>query len=142
MSLMTDFATYAEAQTGITDLLGSTNTRLYPLIALDATLPYTIYYRVANQRQPSNSGSSGFKTTTLRLVHFAETYIGADALAEAWRAELDGYQRASWGSTFITQCRLDDENEQLEPVEFAQNDAPYFVAQEYAVSFTESVPTF
>lgn len=139
MSLMTDLEDYLEAQTAITNLIG---TRFFPQIAKSADLPYSIYYRVANRRNPSNSGSSGLKTTTLRFVHFAETYTGADAIAEAFRGELDGFQRDNWGSTFIHQCRLDDENEQLEPLEFAQNQAPYFIVQEYSVSYKESVPSY
>lgn len=143
MSLMTDLATYVEAQSGITDILGATDTKFYPQIAKGGvSLPYTIYYRPANRRNPSNSGSSGLKTTTIRMVHFAKTYGGADALAEAFRAELDGFPRGSWGSTFIHQCRLDDESDSLEPLEFAQNDAPHFISQEYAVTYKETVPSF
>lgn len=141
MSLMTDLATYVEAQSGITNLI---STRFYPQIAKGGTsLPYTIYSRAGQQRNPKESGSTGLVTTVVRMVHFAETYAGAQAVADAFRLEMDGLTRATTvGSTKIHQCRLDNESDNIDPVEFAQNSAPHFVAQEYAISHKETVPTY
>lgn len=139
MSLMTDLSTYVESQSSITDLI---STKFYPQLAKSASVPYTIYYRPANSRSPHSGGSSGLITTSVRMVHFAATYAAAANIAEQFRLKLDGFQRDSWGSTFIHQCRLDDENDNIEPLEFAQNEAPHFVAQEYAVTYKETAPTF
>lgn len=141
MSLMTDLATYVEAQSGITNLI---STRFYPQIAKGGTdLPYTIYSRAGQTRQPHSGGSSGLVTTVVRMVHFAETYGGAQAVADAFRLEMDGLTRATTvGSTRIHQCRLDSESDSIDPVEFAQNDAPHFVSQEYTITHKESVPTY
>lgn len=141
MSLMTDLATYVEAQSGITSLI---STRFYPQIAKGGTdLPYTIYSRASQIRQPHARGSSGLVTTTVRMVHFADTYATAQSVADAFRLEMDGLTRATTvGSTKIHQCRLDSESDSIDPVEFAQNSAPHFVAQEYAITHKETAPTY
>jgi hypothetical protein len=139
MSLMTDLATYVEAQATITALI---DTRFFPQIAKSAELPYTIYYRPANRRQHKSGGSTGLVTTTIRMVHFASTYTAAANLADQFRLKLDGKPRGTIGSTFLHQVRLEDENDSLEPLEFAQNEAPAFVTQEYAVTYKETVGTF
>jgi len=139
MSLMTDLATYVEAQATITTLIG---TRFFPQLAKSADLPYTIYYRPANKRSSHSGGSTGEITTTVRMVHFAETYAAAANLADQFRLKFDGKPRGTIGSTYVKQIRLEDERDSLEPLEFAQNEAPHFVTQEYAVSYRETVGTF
>lgn len=140
MSLMTDLATYVEAQSSITSIIG---TRFFPQLAKSADLPYSIYYRPANKRTSKSSGSTGLVTTTIRMVHFAETYAAAANIADQFRLKMDGMPRGTIGAaTFLHQVRLDDENDSLEPLEFAQNDAPHFVTQEYAVTYKETVGTF
>ena len=138
MSLMTDLATYVETQSGITDLIG---TRFYPQIAKSADLPYVIYLRAEQQRQPHSGGSSGLVTTTMRITCFADTYNEAQDIADKFRLELDGFQRDDWGSTTIHQCRLEAESDGLEPLHFGQNDAPHFVSQDYQITHKETVPS-
>lgn len=139
MSLMTDLATYVEAQATITALIG---TKFFPQMAKSAELPYTIYFRPANRRQPKSSGSTGLVTTTVRMVHFAETYTEASNIAEQFRLKLDGKPRGTIGSTFVHQIRLDDDNDALDVIEFGSNAPPHFVTQDYAISYKETVPSF
>lgn len=141
MSLMTDLPTYVEAQSSITTLIG---TKFYPQIAKGGTQPpYTIFGRSGQSRNPHSGGASGLVTTIIRMVHFADTYTEAQAVADAFRLKLDGLTRGTtFGSTHIHQCRLDSESDAIDPVEFAQNSAPHFVAQEYAITCKETVPTY
>lgn len=139
MSLYADLCTYIETKTAITNLI---STRFYPQIVKGgATLPYAIYSRTNVQRYPVSSGSSGLVTTTVRITSFADTYDGAVGLANQFRIALDGKSGTIGSGTVMDKCRLVSESDNIDPVEFAQNDAPHFVSQDYQITHTESIPT-
>lgn len=138
MSLRADLMTYLESKTAITNLVA---TRIYPQIAKgNVSLPYVIYSRQNVDRHPTASGSSGIVTTTIRLTAFADFYDDALDLADQLRIALDGKQGAV-GDSYFESCRLVAESDNIDPVEFAQNEAPHFVSQNYQIVHTESAPT-
>ena len=139
MSLYADLCTYIETKSAITNLIG---TRIYPQIAKGGvSLPYAIYSRSDVKRYPVSAGSMGLVTTTVRITSFAETYDGAVSLANEFRIALDGKSGSIGSGSVFDKCRLVNESDSIDPVEFAQNDAPHFVSQDYQITHTESVPT-
>lgn len=139
MSLRADLMTYLESKTAITSLV---STRIYPQIAKgDVRLPYVIYSRTAVDRAAIATGASGLVFTTVRLTSFAETYDAAVNLADQLRIVLDGKSGTIGDATYFDKCRLIAESDNIDPVEFAQNDAPHFVSQDYQITHTESIPT-
>lgn len=138
MSLQSDLCTYVESKTAITNLIG---TRFYPQIVKGgAELPFAVYSRVSVKRYPASSGSTGLVTTVVRITSFAAEYGDACDLADQFRIILDG-KRMTVGSTYFDGCRLIDESDSIDTVEFAQNDAPHFVSQDYQITHYESIPT-
>lgn len=138
MSLRSSICAYIETKTAITNLIG---TRFYPQIVKGGSeLPYAVYTRSSVMRNPTSAGSSGMVTTMLRIVTFAESYTDAEDTADQFRIALDGY-RGTMGDQFFSSCQLVSESDNIDPVEFAQNSAPHFVAQEYSITHRESAPT-
>lgn len=147
MSLQTSLCTYIETKTAITDLIGTAPCRFYPQIikanaraASGALRTCAVYSRVGVTRHPKASGSTGFCTTIIRITSFAQEYADACELANQFRIALDGKQ-GDIGDEDIDGIRLVDERDNIDPVEFAQNDAPHFVSQDYQVNHYESIPT-
>ena len=140
MSLMTSLYAHLTAKAGIAELIDS---RLYPQIAPpDSPKPHSVYFRAGRNRQPHSGGASGLVTDRVVISHYAATYSGADAVAEAFRNEMDGLQRVTVDeSVQISRTNLLDERDTLDPIEFAQSDAPHFVRQEYEITYSESLPT-
>lgn len=138
MSLQSSLCTYVESKTEVTDLI---STRFYPQIVKGGVaLPFAVYSRVSVKRYPKSTGSTGLLTTVVRIVSFAQEYSDAVNLADQFRDILDG-KTGTVGDQYFDGCRLIDESDNIDPVEFAQNDAPHFVSQDYQITHYESVPT-
>lgn len=141
MSLQTSLAAYIETKTAITDIIGTSPCKFFPQIAKGGVdVPLAIYSRSSVKRYPTTAGSSGMLTTVVRIVSFGADYAEAVDLANQFRIALDG-KKGTVGDQHFNACLLIDESDSLEPVQFAQNDAPHFVAQEYQITHTESAPT-
>lgn len=141
MSLQTTLCTYVESKSAITNLIGTSPCRFLPQIVKgNVDLPFAVYSRVSVKRHPKSTGSTGFLTTVVRITSFAQAYADACNLAEQFRIVLDGKQ-GEFGVDDIDSCRLIDESDSIDPVEFAQNDAPHFVSQDYQFNHYESIPT-
>lgn len=141
MSLQSSLCTYIETKSAITNLIGTSPCRFFPQIVKGGVdLPCAVYSRVSVRRYPKSSGSTGFVNTVIRITSFAREYTDALDLADQFRIVLDG-KTGTIGSDTIEMCRLIDESDNIDPVEFAQNDAPHFVSQDYQFTHTESIPT-
>lgn len=135
MSLGSSLYTYVQAQSSITDLIGN---KFRPQIALPGDdLPLTLYRRSSRGRTPIASGDTGQVTTTVVMTHFADTYAEAESVAEAFRTKLNG-KTGTVGTENFRSCFLVLESDELESLQFAQNDAPYFITQEYQIVHTET----
>jgi hypothetical protein len=147
MSLQSSLCAYIETKSAITDLIGTAPCRFYPQIVkgqvrdTDGSLKScAVYSRSSVRRFPTTAGSSGALNTVVRIVSFAQEYADAVDLANQFRIALDG-KKGTVGDQHFGACLLIDESDSIEPVEFAQNDAPHFVAQEYQITHHESAPT-
>lgn len=145
MSLMSSLYAHLTAKAGIAELIDG---KMFPQIAPVGAKPHTVYFRAGRNRQPHSTAASGIVTDRVVFLHFAEHYdtigqtVGASAVAEAFRNELDCLQRVTINEEIhISRCNLLDERDTLDPVEFAQSDAPHFVRQEYEITYSESLPT-
>jgi hypothetical protein len=141
MSLQSSICAYVETKSAITNIIGTSPCRFFPQIAKgNQTLPLAVYSRSSVKRFPTSAGSSTALVTVVRIVSFAQEYVDAVDLANQFRIVLDG-KRGTVGDQHFGACLLIDESDSIEPVEFGQNDAPHFVAQEYQISHHESAPT-
>lgn len=141
MSLHSSIAAYIETKSAITDIIGTAPCKFFPQIAKGGVQPpLAIYSRSSVTRKPTTAGSSGLLITVVRIVSFGQDYDEATNLANQFRIALDG-KKGTVGDQHFGACLLIDESDSLEPVQFAQNDAPHFVAQEYQITHHESVPT-
>lgn len=141
MSLQSSLAAYIETKSAITNIIGTSPCKFFPQIAKGGVdVPLAIYSRSSVRRFPTTQGSTGLVTTVMRIVSFGEEYVDALDLANQFRIALDG-KKGTVGDQHFNACLLIDESDSLEPVQFAQNDAPHFVAQEYQITHYESAPT-
>lgn len=64
-------------------------TKVFPIAADKAELPYISYRRKATEQSPMKQGQFGSDTVTLEVVCYAARYSDSIDLAEAVRAALD-----------------------------------------------------
>jgi len=109
---------YLAARPEITNVIGSSPTRLYPVAAPQNPLaPFVVYQQINEDRERAGSGPAGVVDATFNLSCWDQTYPGAKALARLLRRELEN-ARGWWsdveiGSVQANQTR-DDFNGDLE----------------------------
>src|SRR5512139_2220419 len=85
--------------TAVTDLIGA---RLYPsVIPQDVAMPAVAYQLIDSQHVSSRSGISHLARSLYQFTCEAETYAGADALADAVRGCWHDYRNATLLNTRI-----------------------------------------
>jgi hypothetical protein len=135
---------YWVAQSGITDLVG---TRIYPTIApTSATRPYAVYQIISEAREPHMAAASELVSKRVQVTCYGSTPDSAEAVAEAFRAEMDGYSGDTMGSgdnaTAVRRVLLDGAGEGADPPNIGDQQAIYWKRQDYIVWHHETVPTF
>ncbi len=76
----------------ITDIIGTSPVRLYPLIAEQgASLPYIVYQQISGVRDYTMDGPSGYVDSRYQIICWAATYGAAKRLFEAVRKFFNGY---------------------------------------------------
>jgi hypothetical protein len=77
--------------------------RVFPIVRRDGSaLPAIVYQQISGVRDQMLSGPSGFVEARFQINCWAETYEGADELAEAVRGALDGYNGTK--ESVVIQC--------------------------------------
>lgn len=81
----------------ITAIVGSgTAARVYPGIAPQGTArPCIVYSRTGSEYDPCLSARLGWANSDIQVISIADTYLGAEALAAAVRATLEGWTSSS-----------------------------------------------
>ncbi len=122
--------TFLEAQTAITNLVGS---RIYPLILPQKpAYPALTYARVSGLRLHNFGGVAGRGWPRFTVSLWAETYAAAKALAEKTRQALDGH-RGALGSAAGVAVSIENE------IDFYEGEAKvYRVLQDYFISHLET----
>lgn len=143
MSFTDGFRTYLTAQSPITAIVGSTKPRVYGgnKIPEGKDLPCIVYFRAGAEHFQYMAAASGRAIATLQVDSWDTTYVGALALSEAVRGELDGYQGAM-GDDNCRMCHLQGDVDDFVPSDHGDDIGRYVVSQTYLIGYSESVPTF
>lgn len=98
--------------------------RVYPVVRREgSSLPALVYQQISGVRDHIFAGPSGFVEARFQINCWAETYEGADELADAVRVAVDGYNGTK--ESVVIQCiHLIDEGDM--PVLSADNESLSF----------------
>lgn len=130
--------TYLAAQSGISNIVG---TRIYPVaLPQKATRPALTYSRVTGGHYHNLTSATGAAIPTFEIDCWADSYEGADVLAEAVRQEMQGL-RGTWGSDAVKSVVLDDEEDSYSDPIDASDKGVYRITLRYRIMYTESIPT-
>lgn len=132
MTIETEIRTRLAADGTIAGLVG---TRIYAVrLPQDPSYPAIIYSRVSGVRLHNLDGPAGRAMPRLSIDCWSETYVGAQALAAAVRASLDGFN----GSLATLKAVILIENEiDLFDADAGQEGA-YRIVQDYIVNHEEA----
>jgi hypothetical protein len=79
------------------------STRVYPIVRREgSSLPAIVYQQITGARDHVMSGPSGFVSSRFQINCWADTYAGADELADAVRIAFDGYDGTK--ENVVIQC--------------------------------------
>jgi hypothetical protein len=99
---------YLAGRPEITNVIGSSPTRFYPVVAPQNPIaPFVAYQRANATRERAASGPTGAAEAVYNLTCWAETYPQAAALARLLRNELDGVT-GWWGGIELGSVQADD----------------------------------
>lgn len=100
------------------EAVSSLTTKVFPVVADEARLPYIVYRRSNLEQTPLKSTHS-VDTVGIEVLCFTEQYTQGVELAEAVRAALDGKQAESDGLV-MRSCYLTDSEEAWQDDAFVQ----------------------
>ena len=141
MSLKKALYTYLTAQVGITNLV---STRLYPSVAPEsAAKPYVIFSDVTSDHKHHLTAAAGIVIKRVQFTIYATSALIADAIKEAFRAELDGFRGVmGTDSLDVRHVMLSNEIDGFNnPIDGDQTGI-HTTILEYEICHSESVPTF
>lgn len=123
---------YLLSTVAITAIIGD---RLYPNVApQDAIKPTLVYQLIDAQHVASRSGSSHLARSLFQFTAEAETYAGADALADAVRAAYEDYRNID-----ILDMRIDGALITNELDEYSEIHATHVVRLDVAIWHSEGI---
>ena len=93
-------------------------TKVYPVVADEAKLPYIVYRRTQLE-QDATKGRRGADTVCIEVICYTEQYTPGVELAEAVRDALDGKQ-ATVDGLVMRSCHLTDSEEGWQDDAFMQ----------------------
>jgi hypothetical protein len=142
MGIKSAIRIYLTGQAGITALVGSSPVRIYPikLPQKNPKLPALTYRRLSGQHGHNIGGSSGTAIPTFRFDCWGATYEDADKLAEAMRQVMQGFG-GEMDDTDVRTVVLADDFDDYEPPEDGSDDGFFHVTLDYAIRYTETIPT-
>jgi hypothetical protein len=100
------------------EAVSALTTKVFPVVADEARLPYIVYRRSPFEQTPLKSTHNA-DTVGIEVLCFTEQYTQGVALAEAVRAALDGKQAESDGLV-MRSCYLTDSEEAWQDDAFVQ----------------------
>ena len=124
------------ATTGVTALV---STRIYPVQApQNASFPYIVYSRTATRFINAGDGYSGTGVASITLASWADSYMGAKALADTVRAGLDGWTDQTVLPKIDLASLIDESDVILSPEDGSELPIAYGVVHDVDISFEES----
>ncbi len=130
---------YLSTQSEVTDLV---STRIYPDFApAGRARPYVVFYEDAQVRFPYMGGDSSAIVTTIYLEAWGDKRTDVRNVREAIRDVMNGFQRKSMESLYISFTELQEVYSDYEIPEDGR-DTPVFVEQSvYTIAYKESLTT-
>lgn len=100
------------------EVIASLVTRVFPVVADTAELPYIVYRRASGEMHKHKSGVTARSVNTLEVFCYAASYTDGVALAEAVRGALDGVKITDGDITLDS--HLEDSSEDYTADAFVQ----------------------
>jgi uncharacterized protein DUF3168 len=123
------------------ELISLVGTRIYPGARPQGTsLPAIGFARLSGAHAHYITGGAGRADPRFLINCMAETYAGADALAEAVRGAMQGFNGAM-GDVTVTACTLEDDSDQVDAPEDGSDRVLYHIPLVFKIQYRESIPT-
>ena len=124
-----------EAAPALARLLGF---RVYPIVApVSASLPFVIYQRAVIERNQTLSLPVGVPRVSVQVDTYAATYEQAREIADALRANLDGWTGSAYGVD-VKHIALDTERDGFVQLDGSELPPVYQITQTFDVSWQET----
>lgn len=112
--------------------------RVYPVMApVSAALPFVIYQRSQIERSQTLSRPMGVPRVSVQLDTYAATYESAREIADALRANLDGWAGSAYGVD-VKHVALESERDGFVQLDGSELPPVYQVTQTFDVSWQET----
>lgn len=120
------------------DLARLVGLRVYPVLApASAALPFVIYQRSQIERSQTLSRPMGVPRVSVQLDVYAATYEQAREIADALRANLDGWAGSAYGVS-VKHVALESERDGFVQLDGSELPPVYQVTQTFDVSWQET----
>ena len=138
MSLATDLHAFLVGQAGISGVI---STRLYPRRAPKTPAgDYAVYNRIDGRSLHDLGGAIGLTLFVYQYDFYADEPADVEAVAEAFRNELDGLTGAV-GSSDVRRINLIDERDDLTDLDNGDEEGKERITHDYEIVFHRAVPT-
>jgi hypothetical protein len=112
--------------------------RVYPIMApVSAALPFVIYQRSVIERNQTLSVPVGVPRVSVQVDTYAATYEAAREIADAMRANLDGWTGSAYGVD-VKHVALESERDGFVQLDGSELPPVYQITQTFDVSWQET----
>jgi hypothetical protein len=112
--------------------------RVYPIIApVSASLPFLVYQRSVIERNQTLSVPVGVPRVSLQLDTYAATYEQGREIADALRANLDGWGGSAYGVE-VKRVSLESERDGFVQLDGSELPPVYQISQTFDVAWQET----
>lgn len=112
--------------------------RVFPVVApVSAQLPFVLYQRAQIERTQTLATPLGLPRLSLEVSAYAATYEEVREVADAMRANLDGWTGSAYG-VVISQTSLENERDGLIQLDGSELPPVYQIVQTYDIWWQES----
>ena len=112
--------------------------RVFPIIApVSAQLPFILYQRSTIERNQTLSVPAGVPRVSMQIDTYAATYEEAREIADALRANLDGWTGSAYGVE-VKHIALDTERDGFVQLDGSELPPVYQINQTFDVSWQET----
>lgn len=112
--------------------------RVYPIVApVSAALPFAVYQRSVIERNQTLSVPVGVPRVSVQLDTYAATYEEARQIADALRANLDGWSGSAYGVD-VKHVALESERDGFVQLDGSELPPVYQVTQTFDVAWQET----
>lgn len=112
--------------------------KVFPVLApMSASLPFVVYARSQVQRNQTLAAPLGLPRVAIQFDAYASTYEAVRQLADAMRANLDGWTGSAYG-VVVSQTSLESERDGFVQLDGSELPPVYQITQVYDVWWQET----